>query len=148
MRAAGPSIKPHPMFKKLDDYPNDRLLMVTRSNSFSATHPDLTKFKNKLVEARHDRDIEGCFDGLRRLVAPHSTIEGVGEAHNQNHNQNKGESGKPTRSWAANFFDSAKQTNFCDMAMALANKLANFNIVVEKWDSGKIGDKRGGSKGR
>jgi hypothetical protein len=31
-----------------------------------------------------------------------------------------------------------------DMAMALANKLANFNIVVEKWDSSKIGGKRGG----
>jgi hypothetical protein len=34
------------------------------------------------------------------------------------------------------------------MAMARANELANFNIVVEKWDSSKIGDKRGGSKGK
>jgi hypothetical protein len=54
-----------------------------------------------------------------------------------------GESGKPTRSWAACFSDPAKQTNFWDMAMALANELANFNIVVEKWDSSKIGGKRG-----
>jgi hypothetical protein len=30
----------------------------------------------------------------------------------------------------------------------LANELANFNIVVEKWDSSKIGGKRGGSKGK
>jgi hypothetical protein len=44
-----------------------------------------------------------------------------------------GESGKPTRSWAACFSDPAKQTNLWDMAMALANELANFNIVVEKW---------------
>jgi hypothetical protein len=29
--------------------------------------------------------------------------------------------------------------------MALVNELASFNIVVEKWDSGKIGGKRGGS---
>jgi hypothetical protein len=43
---------------------------------------------------------------------------------------------------------SAKQTNFWDMAMALANELANFNIVVEKWDSSKIGGKRGSSKGK
>jgi hypothetical protein len=42
-----------------------------------------------------------------------------------------GESGKPTRSWAARFSDLAKQTNFWDMAMALANELSNFNIVVE-----------------
>jgi hypothetical protein len=55
-----------------------------------------------------------------------------------------GESGKPTRSWAACFSDAAKQTNFWDMAMAQANELANFNIVVEKWDSSKIGGKRGG----
>jgi hypothetical protein len=34
------------------------------------------------------------------------------------------------------------------MAMALANELANFNIVVEKWDSSKVGGKRGGSKGK
>jgi hypothetical protein len=34
------------------------------------------------------------------------------------------------------------------MAMALANELASFNIVVEKWDSSKIGGKRGGSKGK
>jgi hypothetical protein len=34
------------------------------------------------------------------------------------------------------------------MAMARANELANFNIVVEKWDSSKIGGKRGGSKGK
>jgi hypothetical protein len=34
------------------------------------------------------------------------------------------------------------------MAMARANKLANFNIVVEKWDSSKIGGKRGGSEGK
>jgi hypothetical protein len=32
--------------------------------------------------------------------------------------------------------------------MALANELANFNIVLEKWDSSKIGGKRGGSKGK
>jgi hypothetical protein len=29
-----------------------------------------------------------------------------------------------------------------------ATELANFNIVVEKWDSIKIGGKRGGSKGK
>ena len=58
------------------------------------------------------------------------------------------ESGKPTRSWVACFSDPAKQTNFWDMAMAQANELANFNIVVEKWDSSKIGGKRGGSKGK
>jgi hypothetical protein len=34
------------------------------------------------------------------------------------------------------------------MAMALANQLANFNILMEKWDSSKIGGKRGGSKGK
>jgi hypothetical protein len=39
-------------------------------------------------------------------------------------------------------------TNFLDMAMARANELANFNIVMEKWDSSKIGAKRGGSKGK
>jgi hypothetical protein len=40
-----------------------------------------------------------------------------------------GELGKPTRSWAACFSDSlAKQTNFWDMAMALADELANFNM--------------------
>jgi hypothetical protein len=60
-----------------------------------------------------------------------------------------GELGEPTRtSWAACFSDPAKQTNFWDMAMALANELANFNIMVEKWDSSKIGGKRGGSKGK
>jgi hypothetical protein len=31
------------------------------------------------------------------------------------------------------------------MARALTNELANFNIVVEKWDSSKTGGKRGGS---
>jgi hypothetical protein len=46
------------------------------------------------------------------------------------------------------FSDPAKQTNFWDMAMAQANELANFNIVVEKWDLSKIGGKRGGSKGK
>jgi hypothetical protein len=39
--------------------------------------------------------------------------------------------------WAACFSDPAKQTNFWDMAMALANELAKFNIVVEKWDSSR-----------
>jgi hypothetical protein len=39
-----------PMSKKLEDYPDDQLLMV-KSNSFSATHPDLGELKNKLVEA-------------------------------------------------------------------------------------------------
>jgi hypothetical protein len=34
------------------------------------------------------------------------------------------------------------------MAMALANELETFSIVVEKWDSSKIGGKRGGSKGK
>jgi hypothetical protein len=34
------------------------------------------------------------------------------------------------------------------MAMARANKLANFNIVVEKWDLSKIGGKTDGSKGK
>jgi hypothetical protein len=34
------------------------------------------------------------------------------------------------------------------MARALTHELANFNIVVEKWDSSKIGGKRGGSKGK
>jgi hypothetical protein len=61
-----------------------------------------------------------------------------------------GESGKPTRSWAACFPDPAKQTNFWDMAMARANELANLNIVVEKWGSSKIGGskgKPGGAKG-
>jgi hypothetical protein len=32
--------------------------------------------------------------------------------------------------------------------MARAKELANFNIVVEKWDSSKIGGKRSGSKGK
>jgi hypothetical protein len=59
-----------------------------------------------------------------------------------------GKSGKSTRSWAACFSDPAKQTNLWDMAMALTNELANFNIVVEKWDSSKIGGKRGGSIGK
>jgi hypothetical protein len=47
---AGPSIKSQPVSKKLEDYPDDQLLMV-KSNSFSATHPDLNELKNKLVEA-------------------------------------------------------------------------------------------------
>jgi hypothetical protein len=34
------------------------------------------------------------------------------------------------------------------MTTARANELANFNIVVEKWDSSKIGGRRGGSKGK
>jgi hypothetical protein len=34
------------------------------------------------------------------------------------------------------------------MTKALANKLANFHIVLGKWDSSKIGGKRGGSKGK
>jgi hypothetical protein len=38
--------------KKLEkeDYPDNQLLMV-KSTSFSATHPDLNELKNKLVEA-------------------------------------------------------------------------------------------------
>jgi hypothetical protein len=67
-------IKPQPLCKKLDDYPDHHLLMV-KSNSFSATHLDLNELKNKLVEGGHD--IQGRLDG-RRLVAPHW---GVGEAH-------------------------------------------------------------------
>jgi hypothetical protein len=47
---AGPSIKPQPVSKKLEDYPDDQLLMM-KSNSFSATHLDLNELKNKLVEA-------------------------------------------------------------------------------------------------
>jgi hypothetical protein len=93
-------------------------LLTVKSNSFSATHPDLGELKNKLVEA-----------GMTFKVA--STD--VAWWHRI------GESGKPTRSWAARFSDPAKQTNFWDMAMALANELANFNIVVEKWDSSLIG---------
>jgi hypothetical protein len=38
------------MSKKLEGYPDDQLLMV-KSNSFRATHPDLGELKNKLVEA-------------------------------------------------------------------------------------------------
>jgi hypothetical protein len=87
---AGPSIKPQPVSKKLEDYPDDQLLMV-KSNSFSATHPDLGELKNKLVEA-----------GMTFKVA--STD--VAWWHRI------GESGKPTRSWAACFSDPAKQTNF------------------------------------
>jgi hypothetical protein len=34
------------------------------------------------------------------------------------------------------------------MARALTTELANFNIVVEKWETSKIGGKRGGSKGK
>jgi hypothetical protein len=37
---AGPSIKSRPVSEKLEDYPDDELLMV-KSDSFSATHPDL-----------------------------------------------------------------------------------------------------------
>jgi hypothetical protein len=47
---AGPSMKSQPVSKKLEDYPDDQFLMV-KSNSFSATHPDLNELKNKLVEA-------------------------------------------------------------------------------------------------
>jgi hypothetical protein len=47
---AGPSIKSQAVSKKLEDYPDDQLLMV-KSNSFSATYPDLNELKNKLVEA-------------------------------------------------------------------------------------------------
>jgi hypothetical protein len=32
--------------------------------------------------------------------------------------------------------------------MALGDELASFNIVVEKWDSSKIGGKRGNSMGK
>jgi hypothetical protein len=123
---AGPNIKSQPVSKKLEDYPDDQLLMV-KSNSFSATHPDLNELKNKLVEA-----------GMAFKVA----LSDVAWWHRI------GESKKPTRSWAACFSDPAKQTNFWDMAMARANELANFNIVVEKWDSSKIGGKRSGSKGK
>jgi hypothetical protein len=44
---AGPTVKPPDMSKKLEDYPDDQLLMVW-SNSFSATHPDLNELRNKL----------------------------------------------------------------------------------------------------
>jgi hypothetical protein len=47
---AGPRIKPQPVSKNLEDCPDDQLLMV-KSISFSATHPDLNELKNKLVEA-------------------------------------------------------------------------------------------------
>jgi hypothetical protein len=61
---AGPRIKPQPVSKNLEDRPNDQLLMV-KSISFSATHPDLNELKNKLVEAgmtfTHSRDIQGTF---------------------------------------------------------------------------------------
>jgi hypothetical protein len=97
------------------------------SNSFSATHPDLGELKNKLVEA-----------GMTFKVA----LTDVAWWHRI------GESGKPTRSWSACLPDPAKQTNFWDMAMVLANELANFHIVVKKWDSSKIGGKRGCSKGK
>jgi hypothetical protein len=45
---AGPSIKPQPVSKKLEDYPDDQLLMV-KSNSFSATDPDLGELKTSLL---------------------------------------------------------------------------------------------------
>jgi hypothetical protein len=103
---------------------------MVKSNSFSATHPHLGELKNKLIEA-----------GMTFKVA----LTDVAWWHRI------GESGKPTRSWAACFSDPAKRTNFWDMAgMALANEFANFNIVVEKWDSRKIGGskgKPGGAKG-
>jgi hypothetical protein len=124
---AGPNIKSQPVSKKLEDYPDDQLLMV-KSNSFSVTHPDLNEVKNKLVEA-----------GMAKFKVASTDVAWWHRI---------GESGKPTGSWAACFSDPAKHTNFWDMAMARANELANFNIVVEKWDSSKIGGKRGGSKGK
>jgi hypothetical protein len=57
--------------------------------------------------------------------------------------RNIGELGKRTRRWAACFSDPAKHVNFWDMAIALVNKLASFNIMVEKWDSSKIAAARG-----
>jgi hypothetical protein len=41
------------------------------------------------------------------------------------------------------FSESAKQIYFWYVAMALVDELASFNIMVEKWDSSKIGGKRG-----
>jgi hypothetical protein len=87
---AGPTIKSQPVSKKLEDYPDDQLLMV-KSNSFSATHPDLNELKNNLVEA-----------GMAFKVASTDIVWW----------HRIGESGKPTRSWAACFSDPAKQTNF------------------------------------
>jgi hypothetical protein len=81
---AGSSIKPQPVSKKLEEYPDDQLLMV-KSKSFSATHSDLGELKNKLVEA-----------GMTFKVA--STD--VAWWHRN------GESGKPTRSLAACLSDS------------------------------------------
>jgi hypothetical protein len=47
---AGPASSRSRSPKKLEDYPDDQLLMV-KSNSFSATHPDLNELKNEFVEA-------------------------------------------------------------------------------------------------
>jgi hypothetical protein len=95
--------------------------LTVKSNSFNATHPRyLNELENKLVEA-----------GMTLKVAMTTSLGGIEE------------SGKPTRSCAACFCDSAKQTSFWDMAMALANELASCNIMVEKWDSSKIDAARG-----
>jgi hypothetical protein len=96
---------------------------MVKSNSFSATHPDLSELKNKLVE-----------DGMAFKVA--STD--VAWKHRT------GESGKPTRNWAACFSNPTRQTNFWDMPWCWLTTTAN--IVVEKRDLSKIGGrKRGGS---
>jgi hypothetical protein len=61
--------------------------------------------------------------------------DAIHEAREKHHScpvwwQRIGESEKPSRSWAAYFSESAKQTNFWDMAMALDDELASFNIVL------------------
>jgi hypothetical protein len=43
-------------------------------------------------------------------------------------------------------FQLGEADSFWDMAMALGDELASFDVVVEKWDSSKIGGKRGSSK--
>jgi hypothetical protein len=59
-----------------------------------------------------------------------------------------GLSDKPTRSYKGLLFRFGEAGQLLDIAMALGNELPNFNIVVEKLDSSKIGCKRGCPKGR
>jgi hypothetical protein len=95
---AGPSIKLQPESKKFGDHSDDLLLMV-KSNSFSATHPDLNELKKTLDEA-----------GMTFKVASGSTdVASSGTALGSR--KNPPVAGRPSC-----ISDPAKQANFWDIA--------------------------------
>jgi hypothetical protein len=96
--------------------------MVIESNSFNVTHFDFPSSRTSLLKlawdpGRLDRRCE-----LRRI----------------------GESRKPSCSWGPCYFDLVKQVRFlgCSHGAGKRARLANFNIVVEKWGSSMQLDRR------